>query len=238
MNERSIAAPTRTMPHYRWHHSASTATTIDLVAPRPSARGIASPRSWQERCCRMVDIFFALGFLLIFAVPMLVIAVVVKCTSPGPILFKQVRIGRHGRPFLMWKFRTMHVDAEAASGPVWAIENDPRCTPCGNWLRRSSFDELPQFLNVLRGEMSLVGPRPERPYFVRLFSERLPEYDYRHSVPPGITGWAQLNGWRGNTSVEKRLEHDLYYVDHWSVAFNLRILLQTPFAVFSARNAH
>ena len=138
----------------------------------------------------------------------------------------------------MLKFRTMRVDAEAASGPVWARADDPRRTRLGAWFRRLSLDELPQLLNVLRGEMSLVGPRPERPTFVEAFRRKVPGYMLRHKVKAGITGWAQVNGWRGNTSVEKRIEYDLYYIEQWSLGLDLKILLLTVWLIFRDRNAY
>ncbi len=186
---------------------------------------------------RAIDLVGAILLAVTLAIPMLLIAVLIKLTSRGPALYWQERTGLNGRPFVMFKFRTMRVDAEQRSGPVWAKRGDPRRTWIGVLLRRSSLDELPQLINVLRGEMSLVGPRPERPFFVQSFSEQMPDYNRRHQVLPGITGWAQINGWRGDSSIEKRLECDLYYVDNWSVPLNLRILLLTPFKVLVERNA-
>lgn len=175
--------------------------------------------------------------LCLLAVPMLAVALLIKLTSRGPVIYRQERTGWGGKPFVMYKFRTMHLDAEADSGPVWAKRNDPRRTTLGVLLRRLSIDELPQLFNVLRGEMSLVGPRPERPYFVQRFSLRVPAYNQRHQVRPGITGWAQVNGWRGDSSIEKRLEYDLFYVNNPSVWLNLRIMLVTPLRVLVERNA-
>jgi exopolysaccharide biosynthesis polyprenyl glycosylphosphotransferase len=182
---------------------------------------------------RILDVTIASAMLCVLAVPMLVVALVVKLTSRGPIIYRQQRVGLNGRLFTMFKFRTMRLDAEAATGPIWSTVGDSRCTPVGSFLRRSSLDELPQLVNVLKGEMSLVGPRPERPYFVREFSQRLPHYGRRLQVPPGLTGWAQVNGWRGDTSLEARLDYDLHYVDHWSVAFNAWIILLTPFRILA-----
>ena len=132
-----------------------------------------------------------------------------------------------GKAFTVYKFRSMFLDAEDASGPVWAHDDDPRATPVGRWLRRFDLDEFPQFLNVLTGDMSIVGPRPERPFFVDQFKHRIPQYMLRHKVKAGITGWAQINGWRGNTSLEKRIEYDLYYIENWSVALDLKIMWLT-----------
>jgi exopolysaccharide biosynthesis polyprenyl glycosylphosphotransferase len=191
-----------------------------------------------EMAIRIMDITGAGGLLLLLALPMLALAALVRLTSAGPVLFYQERVGRSGRRFTMIKFRTMRVDAESSTGPVWAKRGDSRCTLIGGLLRRLSLDELPQFINVLRGDMSLVGPRPERPCFVRDFVQEMPRYAERHRVPPGITGWAQINGWRGNTSVKKRLEHDLYYVEHRSFWLNLWILILTPWRVLVERNAY
>jgi len=168
---------------------------------------------------------------------MLLIGVMVKLTSAGPVLYRQQRLGLGGRPFWLYKFRTMRNNAEAETGPVWAVRNDPRQTALGNLLRRLSLDELPQLINVVRGEMSLVGPRPERPYFVRQFAEALPDYARRHEVLPGLTGWAQVHGYRGNTSIARRLEYDLDYVAHWSLGLDLWILLWTPCEILFAHDA-
>ena len=185
---------------------------------------------------RLLDAVISAVLLAVLALPILTIAVLVKLTSRGPALYKQKRTGLGGRPFVMYKFRTMGIDAEAETGPVWAKRGDPRCTRTGNLLRCWCLDELPQLFNVLRGDMSLVGPRPERPYFVQQFSQSIPAYDQRHQVRPGITGWAQINGWRGDTSLEQRVEFDLFYIRNWSLRFNLRILLLTPFRVRVGQN--
>ena len=176
---------------------------------------------------------------VVAASPLLVaIAVGIRLTSRGPVLYRQERMGLDGRRFAMLKFRSMVPDAEATTGPRWAVPNDPRRTEFGAFLRRWSLDELPQLFNVLRGEMSLVGPRPERPSFVEDFRRRVPRYMLRHKVKAGITGWAQINGWRGNTSIEKRIEYDLYYIERWSLGFDIKILLQTIWLGFHNRNAY
>jgi lipopolysaccharide/colanic/teichoic acid biosynthesis glycosyltransferase len=143
------------------------------------------------------------------------------------VFYRQERMGLDGKAFTVYKFRSMRIDAEDHTGPIWADSNDPRATGLGRWLRRFDLDELPQLWNVLRGDMSLVGPRPERPFFVEQFKHRLPQYMLRHKVKAGITGWAQVNGWRGNTSLEKRLEYDLYYIENWSVTLDLKIIWLT-----------
>jgi undecaprenyl-phosphate glucose phosphotransferase len=187
---------------------------------------------------RGLDLLIAGALLVVLAIPLLVVAALIKLTSRGPVLYSQYRVGLHGRIFRMYKFRSMRQNAEAQTGPIWATENDPRCTRLGSFLRRTSIDELPQLLNVLRGEMSIVGPRPERPYFVRQFSKQYRDFEGRLLVPPGVTGWAQIHGWRGNTSLTARLEHDLYYVRKWSLWLDLYILLLTPSHVLVGKNAH
>jgi putative colanic acid biosynthesis UDP-glucose lipid carrier transferase len=155
---------------------------------------------------------------------MLLIALAVKCSSRGPVFFWQQRVGLNGQLLWMVKFRTMRTSAPAVSDRSWTRPRDRRVTPLGRILRQSGLDELPQLVNVLKGDMSLVGPRPERPHFVECFKRQLPDYWKRHTVHCGITGWAQVNGWRGDTSIQKRLEHDLYYVRNWTLAFDLKIL--------------
>ena len=176
---------------------------------------------------RASDIVVSAACLALFAPLFPLIALAVKITSPGPILYRQQRMGLDGRAFEILKFRSMSVDAEKHTGPVWANEQDTRCTSIGALLRKLSLDELPQFWNILRGDMSLVGPRPERPYFVQEFRHRIPHYMLRHRVRAGLTGWAQVHGWRGRTSLEKRLEYDLYYVENWSLSLDLKILWMT-----------
>ncbi len=180
--------------------------------------------SWLKR---VIDIVLSTAALALLALPMALIALLVKWTSPGPVFYRQERMGLDGKGFTVYKFRSMHHDAEEGSGPIWAREDDPRATTLGRWLRRFDLDELPQFWNVMRGDMSIVGPRPERPFFVEQFKHRFPQYMLRHKVKAGITGWAQVNGWRGNTSLEKRLEYDLYYIENWSVTLDLKIIWLT-----------
>jgi len=193
---------------------------------------------WNRVLKRAFDLVGGALALTLAAPVMLAIVAALKLTSPGPLLYRQERMGVDGGRFRMLKFRTMRVDAEAQTGPVWATPDDPRRTRLGGFLRRWSLDELPQLFNVLRGEMSLVGPRPERPSFVEEFRRRVPGYMLRHKVKAGITGWAQINGWRGNTSIERRIECDLYYIERWSLAFDLRILIQTIWYGFRNRNAY
>ena len=187
---------------------------------------------------RAIDITASLSALAVLAVPFAVIAAAIRLTSAGSVFYRQERMGLDRRPFMVLKFRSMHEDAERDTGPVWTREDDPRRTPVGAFLRRSNLDELPQLWNVLRGEMSLVGPRPERPFFVEQFKDRVPQYMLRHKVKSGMTGWAQVNGWRGNTSIEKRIEYDLYYIENWSVALDFKILWLTVIRGFFHRHAY
>ena len=190
---------------------------------------------WPRTAKRAMDLVIG-GLALGLLTPlMLVLAALVKRGSPGPILFRQTRMGLRGRTFQMLKFRSMRSDAEAATGPVWATTDDPRCTPLGQFMRRWSLDELPQLINVLRGDMSLVGPRPERGVFVERFRKRIPNYAQRHQVKTGMTGWAQIHGWRGDTSLRQRIRCDLYYVSHWSLWLDLRILVLTVWRGFTDR---
>ena len=173
--------------------------------------------------------------LTVLAPIFLIIALGVWLADRGAIFYRQTRIGLHGKPFTIIKFRTMHENAEQDLGPVWSVPHDPRCTRIGYYLRRSGLDELPQLWNILRGEMSLVGPRPERPEFTREFRKQHHEYEYRHVVRAGLTGYAQIHGWRGLTSLEERLRHDIYYVQNWSLALDFRILFRTIFRGWSER---
>jgi Undecaprenyl-phosphate glucose phosphotransferase len=176
---------------------------------------------------RLVDLAVSVLALIVLAIPLAVVAMMIRLTSKGPVFYRQVRMSLDGSRFTVYKFRSMHHNAEADTGPVWARDEDPRTTPLGRWLRRLDIDELPQLLNVVRGEMSLVGPRPERPYFVEQFKHRFPQYMLRHKVKSGITGWAQVNGWRGNTSIEERIDHDLYYIENWSLRLDVKIMWLT-----------
>jgi Undecaprenyl-phosphate glucose phosphotransferase len=187
---------------------------------------------------RAIDVAISAGALLVLALPLLVIAALVKLTSRGPVFYQQERTGLDGKSFMIHKFRSMYDDAERDTGPVFASEDDPRRTPLGRLLRQSNFDELPQLWNVLKGDMSIVGPRPERPPFVQQFKHKIPQYMLRHKVKAGMTGWAQVNGWRGNTSIEKRIEYDLYYIENWSVRLDLKIMWLTIIKGFFQKHAY
>lgn len=191
--------------------------------------------AFAKRC---FDVIVSATALLLLSPVYLLVALMVKLTSRGPIFYGQERMGLDNNTFQMWKFRSMRVDAEKETGAVWAKKNDDRRTPIGTFLRSTSLDEIPQFWNVLRGDMSLVGPRPERPEFVYQFRSHVPRYMLRHKVKTGITGWAQINGWRGDTSLEKRIECDLYYIRNWSLFFDIKILLLTAVRGFIHKNAY
>jgi Undecaprenyl-phosphate glucose phosphotransferase len=193
---------------------------------------------WRRLAKRAIDLGLASLGLVLLAPVLGLVALLIRLTSPGAVFYRQERMGLDGRSFQMYKFRSMVVDAEAESGPVWASEGDERRTLVGRVLRRFSLDELPQLWNVVRGDMSLVGPRPERPYFVQQFKTMIPQYMLRHKVKSGMTGWAQVNGLRGNTSLEKRIEYDLYYIQNWSVALDIKILFLTLYRAWQHRHAH
>ncbi|MCR4903609.1 MAG: undecaprenyl-phosphate glucose phosphotransferase [Butyrivibrio sp.] len=187
---------------------------------------------------RAMDIVGALVAIIVFSPFMLFAVISIKLTSKGPIIFKQERVGMHGKPFMMYKFRTMEVQTEEQEKKEWTTRNDPRVTKVGHFLRKTSIDEMPQFFNILIGQMSLVGPRPERPQFVEKFKEQIPRYMVKHQVRPGLTGWAQVNGFRGDTSIRKRIEYDIYYIENWSVGFDIKIILGTFRHGFVNKNAY
>ncbi len=197
-----------------------------------------APIEFRRVMKRVMDVAFSATFLLVTAPLLLAIAAAVKLSSPGPVFYRQERMGLNGRTFRMLKFRSMPVHAEAGTGAVWARAGEDRATPVGKFLRRTSLDELPQFINVLKGDMSVVGPRPERPVFIEQFKEQVPRYMLRHKVKAGITGWAQVNGWRGNTSLEKRIQYDLYYIQNWSLLLDFKIMLMTVWKGFVNENAY
>ncbi len=186
---------------------------------------------------RVMDMFLAAIALVMLAPVMAAIAVLIKLTSPGPVFYRQERCGLNGGSFSMLKFRTMHVNAESA-GPQMTAANDPRKTRLGSFLRATNLDELPQIFNVLKGDMSLVGPRPERPVFVTQFKKTIPNYMVRHAVKAGMTGWAQVNGWRGNSSLRKRVQFDLYYISHWNPLFDIRIMFLTIWRMLFQKQKH
>jgi len=196
------------------------------------------PMEFRRMAKRLIDIGFSLSVLIVLSPVLLLIAMLVKLSSSGSVLYRQTRMGLNGHTFEMLKFRSMPVGAETSSGPVWAQPGETRATFVGAFLRRTSLDELPQFLNVLKGDMSVVGPRPERPYFIAEFRTRVPRYMLRHKMKAGITGWAQVHGLRGDTSIEKRIEYDLYYIQNWSISLDLKIMFMTLWSGFLSRNAY
>ncbi len=193
---------------------------------------------WGKIVKRGLDVILSLIGIILLSPLMLIISVLIKMANPGPVFYVQGRMGFDGKIFKMLKFRSMVVNAEKETGSVWAKSNDPRRTPIGKILRKTSLDELPQLFNVLKGEMSLVGPRPERPDLIDQFKHNVPKYMLRHKIKAGMTGWAQVNGWRGNTSLEKRIEHDLYYIENWSLSFDLQILFLTIFKGLINKHAY
>ena len=214
-------------------------TEVESFDDMPIVTIVQSPMTgWNQILKRLLDISGSFFAIVLFAPPMVVIAMLIKLTSSGPCLYGQERMGHDGRTFRALKFRSMRIDAETQTGAVWTSENDERRTKFGIFLRKYSLDELPQLFNVFKGEMSLVGPRPERPIFIEQFKSQIPHYMLRHKVKAGITGWAQINGWRGNTSLEKRIECDLYYIERWSIWFDVKILLLTLFKGFFDPNAY
>lgn len=193
---------------------------------------------WNIVTKRISDILISVIAVIVSFPLMVAVSLVIKATSSGPLIYRQERMGLDGKVFDMYKFRSMGTGSELDTGPVWAKKNDPRTTWIGRTMRATSIDELPQLFNVIRGEMSLVGPRPERPVFINKFKEDLPRYMLRHKVKAGMTGWAQVNGWRGDTSLEKRIEHDLYYIENWSIGFDLKIVFVTLWKGFVNKNAY
>ncbi|MEM0964356.1 MAG: undecaprenyl-phosphate glucose phosphotransferase, partial [Bacteroidota bacterium] len=197
-----------------------------------------APLDLRQVAKRVGDVGFSLAALILLAPLLAIIAVAVKLSSPGPVLYRQTRTTLNGQPFEILKFRSMPVNAEASTGAVWSSHGDSRATRVGSFLRRTSLDELPQFWNVLMGDMSVVGPRPERPSLIEGFKDQIPGYMLRHKTKAGITGWAQVHGWRGDTSLTKRIEYDLYYIQNWSLWLDLKIVVMTVFKGFVHENAH
>lgn len=187
---------------------------------------------------RAMDILGSTCGIILLSPLLLLLALLVKLSSPGPVIFKQERVGLHGKPFYMYKFRSMEQQSEEEEKKAWTVRDDPRVTGIGKFMRRTSLDELPQLFNILRGDMSLVGPRPERPLFVQRFREEIPRYMVKHQVRPGLTGWAQVNGFRGDTSIKKRIDCDIYYIENWTIGFDIKIIFQTFFTGFINKNAY
>ena len=213
--------------------------TEDLYGlPVINIRNVPLSNTFNQLVKRLVDILGAIFALTIFSLPMLIVAILIKLSSSGPVIFTQVRVGKHNKTFKMYKFRSMVLQKEGDEKKSWTTNGDPRVTGIGKFIRKTSIDEFPQFFNVLKGDMSLVGPRPERPYFVEKFKEEIPRYMIKHQVSPGLTGWAQINGYRGDTSIRKRIDHDLYYIENWTLGLDFKIMFLTIFKGFINKNAY
>lgn len=213
--------------------------TEDLMGlPVVNIRYVPLSNTFNALIKRTIDIIGSFCGIVVLSPILLIIACLVKLTSKGPLIFKQERIGLRNEPFMMYKFRTMKVQDEKDEKKAWTVKDDPRVTTIGKILRRTSLDELPQLFNILKGEMSIVGPRPERPFFVDKFKEEIPRYMIKHQVRPGLTGWAQVNGYRGDTSIKKRIEFDLYYIENWTLGFDIKIMFLTIFKGFINKNAY
>lgn len=229
---------TKFIPDYHNIIPTKPYTEDILGLPVVNIRYVPLSNTFNALIKRIMDIVGAMGLIVLFSPVMLIAAALVKLTSKGPLIYKQERVGLHNRTFMMYKFRSMEVQKESDEKKAWTIKNDPRVTPIGKFMRKTSIDELPQFFNVLKGNMSLVGPRPERPFFVEKFREEIPRYMVKHQVRPGVTGWAQINGYRGDTSIKKRIECDLYYIENWTIGLDIKILLLTVFKGFINKNAY
>ena len=213
--------------------------TEDLLGlPVINIRNVPLTDSFNAAVKRAMDIIGGLAAAILFSPVMLIVAILIKATSPGPVIYSQERVGLHNRTFKMYKFRSMEVQKPSEEKLAWTTRDDPRVTKVGRFIRKTSIDELPQLWNIIKGDMSLVGPRPERPQFVEKFREEVPRYMVKHQVRPGLTGWAQVNGYRGDTSISKRIEYDLYYIENWSLGFDFKIMFLTIFKGFVNKNAY
>jgi Undecaprenyl-phosphate glucose phosphotransferase len=213
---------------------------LDVIDGMPllKIRHIPLDNSFNRYLKRCVDILLVVPAIIILSPLLILVAIMVKLSSPGPVIFKQERLGLDKKSFQMYKFRSMKVQPGENEKYHWTTADDPRKTRFGSFIRKTSIDELPQFFNILKGEMSLIGPRPERPHFVEKFKEQVPKYMVKHHVRPGMTGWAQMNGYRGNTSIKKRIEHDIYYVENWSLILDVKIFFKTLINLFRDKNAY
>lgn len=206
--------------------------------PMINVRDIPLDMTGNKMAKRLFDIVFSLFAIIMISPVMLIVALGVRLTSPGPIIFRQERVGLNRRNFMMYKFRSMKMQQDGEEDTGWSTREDPRRTRFGTFIRKTSLDELPQFFNVLLGHMSVVGPRPERPFYVEQFRDEIPKYMVKHHVRPGITGWAQSNGLRGDTSIEERIKHDIFYIENWSLLFDIRIIFKTIRNGFVNKNAY
>ena len=229
---------TKFIPDYNRIIPTKPYTEDILGLPVINIRYVPLTNTFNALVKRIMDIFGAIAAIVLFSPIMLFSVIMIKLTSPGPLIYKQERVGLHNRTFMMYKFRSMEVQPPEEEKKAWTVKNDPRVTNFGKFMRKTSIDELPQLFNVLKGEMSLVGPRPERPFFVEKFREEIPRYMIKYQVRPGLTGWAQVNGYRGNTSIRKRIEYDLYYIENWTIGLDVKILILTFFKGFVNKNAY
>ena len=229
---------TKFIPDYNRIIPTKPYTEDILGLPVINIRYVPLSNTFNALIKRIMDLGGALAAIVLFSPVMLFSVIMIKITSPGPLIYKQERVGLHNRNFMMYKFRSMDVQPPEEEKKAWTVKDDPRVTNFGKFMRKTSIDELPQLFNVLRGEMSLVGPRPERPFFVEKFREEIPRYMIKHQVRPGLTGWAQVNGYRGNTSIRNRFEYDLYYIENWTIGLDIKILFLTVFKGFVNKNAY
>ena len=229
---------TKFIPDYNRIIPTKPYTEDILGLPVINIRYVPLSNTFNALVKLIMDIFGSIAAIIISSPLMLVMCILIKLTSPGPLIYKQERVGLHNRTFRMYKFRSMEVQPEEQEKKAWTVKNDPRVTPVGKFMRHTSIDELPQLFNILKGDMSLVGPRPERPFFVEKFREEIPRYMVKHQVRPGLTGWAQVNGYRGDTSIRKRIDYDLYYIENWTIGFDIKILFLTFFKGFVNKNAY
>lgn len=229
---------TKFIPDYNRIIPTKPYTEDILGLPVINIRYVPLSNTFNALVKRCMDIVGSIVGIIVTSPVMLVMCILIKLTSPGPLIYKQERVGLHNKTFWMYKFRSMEIQPEAEEKKAWTVKNDPRVTGIGKFMRRTSIDELPKLFNILKGNMSLVGPRPERPFFVEKFREEIPRYMVKHQVRPGLTGWAQVNGFRGDTSIRKRIECDLYYIENWSVGFDIKIMFLTIFKGFVNKNAY
>lgn len=229
---------TKFIPDYNKIIPTKPYTEDILGLPVINIRYVPLSNTFNALVKRCMDIVGSIAAIIVSSPVMLVLCALIKLTSPGPLIYKQERVGLHNKTFWMYKFRSMELQPESEEKKAWTVKNDPRVTGIGKFMRRTSLDELPQLFNILRGDMSLVGPRPERPFFVEKFREEIPRYMVKHQVRPGLTGWAQVNGYRGDTSIRKRIDCDLYYIENWSIGFDIKILFLTFFKGFVNKNAY
>ena len=229
---------TKFIPDYNKIIPTRPYTEDILGLPVINIRYVPLSNTFNAMVKRLMDIVGSIAAIIVSSPVMILMCILIKATSPGPLIYRQERVGLHNRTFWMYKFRSMELQPEAEEKKAWTVKNDPRVTGIGRFMRRTSIDELPQLFNILKGDMSLVGPRPERPFFVEKFREEIPRYMVKHQVRPGLTGWAQVNGYRGDTSIRKRIDCDLYYIENCTIGFDIKILFLTFFKGFINKNAY